>query len=210
MKVETEEELDQLVSVMLAVWVASYEQLFRPNHCVAGSAAAYEAATYFGVDAELYVCNVMAANPAGWEQWSQGIPPGDWPPEAWSTGCGVGQPGENDAELRAEGRRPFDGHVVCLLAGRTLVDLSFRQFRRSHRGIYCEPLATSYGGTSSDGRMLWQATLPGNGRASWELLPGMTTYRQAGDWRNRSRVAGKYIRAVRAMMEGVRDGAGAD
>lgn len=124
-------ELDFL-EVVTAVVREEVLKVFSPDSCVASTWVLTEVLSYFGYTSEPLPVVALVFNEKGFEMASQGVPPSEWPDDAWS----VGVEGTGVRELAT---RRWDGHLVALVNGNWLIDPSLDQFSRPQRGMATNP-----------------------------------------------------------------------
>lgn len=175
------------IDAAAGLWHDEFAGRFQPSACIAASAVLFEAATYFGHDANVLAVDTIAANPEAIAQLDAGTPVDDWPDEAWSVGT------SHDERCGIPGR--YDGHVVCIVDG-TLVDLTAGQMSRPKRGLVIPEVIVADGSLASEGEI----DLPGGHRITYVARPEQTGWKRAPDWKRRSATAGPFIRQLRALL----------
>jgi hypothetical protein len=115
------------------------------NSCILCTALTIDAARHFGVAAtplkvRLRTDNAVATRIVA-ECEAAGRPAIVADPEAWSVGLGFGSPGEGATGGDYDRAGLWPGHLVAIVAGRWLVDLSADQANSPEHGIELAPLA---------------------------------------------------------------------
>lgn len=146
--------------------------------CILHTKVALLRARQDGLRAEALACKVQIANRAMLkvhERLGRAPEPDEWGPDAWSLGIGFGQPDPEE-------RPGYDGHVVVIVAGRFLMDLTLDQASRPERGIFLRP--GFFGPLSRE--FLRGATIVGftmNGsEVRYEAMPGERGFLTKPDW----------------------------
>jgi hypothetical protein len=120
----------RILGLLLAARPTMLEYV-RVDSCIASTKMGYEVLRYFGVPAVPRAVRMAAFNRTAWQAVEAGQVP-DWEgTDAWSVAiAGQGAP---------QTRGGWDGHLVLLVHGRLLLDLSLDQADRPKKGIHLAP-----------------------------------------------------------------------
>jgi len=172
--------------------------LYRPDCCIAATAILNEVLDYFQLTASPLSVIATIFNPVMSERIAQeGMPTLEEAERDWFTkGCYSLAVGAGDAQ---PGKWP--GHLVTVLGGRVLIDLTLDQANRPQHGIVlpmqilapCDPdflagqarVAGSVGGC----------------RVVYEARPGDRSFERSNDWRSRKRRADVVGAAIRLLKK---------
>lgn len=109
------------------------DRRYLPRSCVAATRIGIEVARYFGVPVTPLPVWGWAMTRDAYE-WHLAHGLGEVAPVGWSVAMGGNGTGEVE---RRDGRRWYDGHLICRLPGRNrIADLSIDQADRPERGLH--------------------------------------------------------------------------
>lgn len=183
-------------------------QRYFPHSCVAATSIGIEAARYFGVPvAPLPVwAGAMTADAYRWHL-DHGL--GEPSPVGWSVSIGGTASGE--VVRHDDGRRYYDGHLVCWLPGRQrLADISIDQAHRPEKGLrVARPLvvelADDYFTEADPDRLaMFSSDVWGGAVVLYRRMYGKAAraWRQGPDWRSgptKRAAIGDAIRLLRQV-----------
>jgi hypothetical protein len=170
--------------------------LYRPDCCIAATAILNEVLDYFQLTATPLSVIATVFNPVMSERIAQeGMPSleeaeRDWLPRGcYSLAVGVGDP--------EPGKWP--GHLVTVLGGQVLIDLTLDQANRPQHGIVlpmpilapCDPEFLA-----GEAQV---AGIVGGCRVIYEARPDDRSFERSNDWRSRKRRTDVVGRAVRRL-----------
>jgi len=153
--------------------------------CIESARLLVDALRRLGIsDARALAVDVVYGNAAS--KAVRSTPIEDWPPEAYTVGAVIGDPGITPRSAREPGRRKgFVGHVV-VVGEDWLIDMTAQQFHRPDHGIVIEGAVCAGGldGISSKQRHELELDLPEGGWVRYVTRPEVKSYRTSNAWRN--------------------------
>jgi hypothetical protein len=158
-----------------------------PESCAVSTRIALDVCRAVGVSAKPLAVAVMAFNEPAWPLFLDGVPVHEWPPEAWSVGI--------DPEERS--------HVVALVEGTTLLDLSADQLDRPEKRLRVpEPVVARVGPAFlTDGDHLGLSDDEGT-RLLYRRGGDLNWLHRSPDWterRRRASIVGALVRRLREV-----------
>lgn len=179
------------VTALRYVWERDVVPTVTPNHCILAARVGSEVLRYFGHGAAAVPTEALVGNALAADLSAQGVPPADWPENAWSVGT----------QREAEGPG-YSGHVVLVVDCVDLLDLSFGQFSRPSRDLACPATLACPGAGAKLLRGEGIEVTSEDGAVVVEFIPFEDRgYEAVPDWKiGRRHLAGPTIRAVRELL----------
>ena len=174
--------------------------LYRPDCCIAATAILNEVLDYFKLTGRPLSVIATVFNPVMSERIArEGMPTleeaeRDWFPKgcySLAVGAGDPQPGK------------WPGHLVTVLGGQVLIDLTLDQANRPQHGIVLPmPILAQCDPDFLAGKARL-AGMVGSCRVVYEARPGDRSFERSNDWRSRKRRADVVGAAIRLLKEEV-------
>jgi len=172
--------------------------LYRPDCCIAATAILNEVLDYFKLTARPLSVIATVFNPVMSERIAQeGMPTLEEAERDWFTkGCYSLAVGAGDAQ---PGKWP--GHLVTVLGGRVLIDLTLDQANRPQHGIVLPMQILAPCDPDFLAGQAWVAGIVSGCWVVYQARPGDRSFERSNDWKSRKRRAAVVGAAIRLLKK---------